>query len=828
MKGNITAPTVVWKHGIGSIESYLAITPSTETTVVKLPTLANAPVPDYASSDHWGLRPPHGNVAGRDQSIPRDAHVTYADALPDLPGLEKFEVRRTGTVACFAWENGAWSQVWETARQDFGDSVQMLPIAGDFDADGKLDLAFLPWWQLIVLDAATGEQKYACRFTEGRSYGYFGAHDLDGNGTQEFVVMADFAKHIDVLGFRDGKLTLLWQRPIELDISDPRKILRVNPDCVTDVDGDGKKEIIACGYNDRAAAAWAITVHDGMTGDVRAEWTNVFLSGVVDVDSDGAAELLATRCSGNGVPETAGAFILDYRNGHWDTAWEDATCGWQMSEKPLSLNINSGATFANRTALVRSAGDGAFAVFRRAGSTRQKSLVMSRWSESGFAPVYEARGEDIDAIAIGDSGATLARAVYADEPSAHLEVSNASVTVIESRKAPVATAPVAVAYCERSKSRYVIACGHGESIVAFRVDGKELETAWRVSGRGQSISWPQTLGPVVADLRGDGGRQVVYATQSPAGCARIVAREIEGDVVWTHDFAQIPGTPPVWNSGGAILWRAGHFTSRERQDVLVTVRRSMMHSDETALLSGVDGREIWRRNRQKNEMHNRGVGGVPFALADFNDDGLDDPATFYPSQLYTLAGNTGANITFTNTVWPQVGPNPVYFGISIARDLDRDGIAEIVMAGSQMTGAIKRDGSLLWHDAVGTSPNTFAFGDFDGNGKEEIIGIVYPDGVRCYDAMTGSVIWKLAPPTNETPTGAASADINSDGIDEAIVSAGSTLYSIGHDAKNSAGTVLWSLSFPAAIGPPAIAATDASGTASILVTGQDGQIYCVR
>jgi hypothetical protein len=32
--------------------------------------------------------------------------------------------------------------------------------------------------------------------------------------------------------------------------------------------------------------------------------------------------------------------------------------------------------------------------------------------------------------------------------------------------------------------------------------------------------------------------------------------------------------------GGIILWQAGHLTGRRTQDVLVTIRRSMMHSEK--------------------------------------------------------------------------------------------------------------------------------------------------------------------------------------------------------------------------------------------------------
>ena len=99
-------------------------------------------------------------------------------------------------------------------------------------------------------------------------------------------------------------------------------------------------------------------------------------------------------------------------------------------------------------------------------------------------------------------------------------------------------------------------------------------------GRGQNTG-AGCYGPVIADLAGDGHRQVILATAAPSGCGRLRTIDLSGEEIWHHDFTTIPGVPPVWNEGGIILWRTGHFRSHTRQDVLVTTRRSMMHSDET-------------------------------------------------------------------------------------------------------------------------------------------------------------------------------------------------------------------------------------------------------
>jgi hypothetical protein len=53
------------------------------------------------------------------------------------------------------------------------------------------------------------------------------------------------------------------------------------------------------------------------------------------------------------------------------------------------------------------------------------------------------------------------------------------------------------------------------------------------------------------------------------------------------------------------------------------------------------------------------------------------------------------------------------------------------------------------------------------------------------------------------------------------------MYCVG-SKDTTGGKVLWRIAFPSPISAPAIADVDGSGELSILVTGSDGKIYCVR
>lgn len=838
-KGSITKPRIAWKHFVGSIDTFLVVEPRKGDSATIVP----APSGQTSSEDQdarWGIAPTAGEIEGRVQPVYRTDCVTYADALPDTPGLEKLEFEsgfakptvngqwQPCTGSCFAWKDGAWAKVWETQPIDM--LFQPLPVVGDFDGDGKLEVAIVPWYELLILDAHTGQVKDRCKFTEGRSYGFFGVYDLDRDGKSEFVVQADFAKHVDVLGYRDGKLSLLWQKNIEMGFDNPRMVLNVGPDPVADVDGDGKLEVLINLYNGCGDGRRHITVHDGITGRTKADLADLYLDGIADVDGDGVPELLVTRASGSGEPEFGPISVISLKGGSTRTLWTRESAGWQKWDRPLPMYVNSASTLGRRDVLYRSVAGHASVVLREPVG-HDVRLSPASWNGKGFEERTKVTGPGLEALAIDDKGDLLARCSTAPDGRAEVKADSGQCRVLRSAPRSPATGPVVVVRDSVEKLPVVLAQGAGEEIVAFHstADGATREL-WRKPGRGQSAAWPgQVDGPVTADLRGDGHRQIIYATASPSGCGRLAAMDLKGREIWHHDFPAIPGRAPAWNVGGVILWQVGHFTDKRRQDVLVTIRRSLMHSEETLLLSGIDGKEIWHRD---HEISTRGVGGTPFAIADFDGDELDDAASLHPSIFYILDGATGKDIIAMDTTWDEVPAKPVYWGLPVAVDLANDGKPNVFFgtARASMTGLIRPDGKLAWWDAMDRSPNCLpAFGDFDGDGRTEAICVgVADDGIRCYDAATGKIEWALPMPAQGAIAGTASADLNSDGRDEALFTLGKTLYCLGASPNGHEGRLLWQLALPAPAGPPTIADVDGKGTASILVACNDGNVYCVH
>jgi hypothetical protein len=840
LAGHITSPTIAWEMPFSCMESAFLIEPSTQESSLTLPLDPVERMGSIRLESRWGLSPEVVKAGGGTQSCENTTVAAWGEIFPDHPGLEKIEFDSSfavqgasgkwspGRGRCLGWIENHWESLWETPPMD--GLFQPLPIIGDFDADGETEVAILPWRELIILNAQSGNVKSRCQFTEGRSYGFFGVSDLDSDGVLEFVVVADFAKHIDLLGYREGQVRLLWQQNIELDISNPRKILRVSPKPVGRFSRKEPRSIVTSQFDNEADQRWHVMVYQGLTGKILADLTDHYLQGIMDLDGDGLDEILTTVTRGSGIPEYGPIEIWNLIDDQPHLLWRSEDLGWQTWEPPTSSWVNTAATFGRKQALVRKFGGKTFAVLKKIVSPGETEIQVSTWTDSGFKAQLSVRGPELSGISVDPQGILLVASTPPPGVTPEIQTVDASIHLLETKRSQVSPATVAVVKnSANNKSTLVVQSGEILLLYETHGNGGPPQLSKSISGHGQSVQWPQTKGPVFADLRGDGKRQLLYATAAPTGCARMVAYCLDGTDLWFHDFPEIPGGLPVWNSGGLILWQSGFFTSRDHQDVLVTVRRSMMHSEETLLLSGRDGSEVWRRNRQ---ISNRGVGGTSFAISDFDKDGLDDCASMHPSLLYILKGSNGSDLLAMDATWESIEAKPVYFASPVVTGIGKEGIPPLFFQTSQrvITGMTQANGTLSWIDGAGVSPDRTdpTIGDFDGDGQTEIISAGFTDGTRCYEAVTGKVKWTLPFGENQTVTGSLSADLDSDGKDEAVFVVGSKLVCLSNEPNGPGGKIRWELQFPCDLGPPSYADLGGKKGATLLMAGSNGILYAVR
>ena len=73
---------------------------------------------------------------------------------------------------------------------------------------------------------------------------------------------------------------------------------------------------------------------------------------------------------------------------------------------------------------------------------------------------------------------------------------------------------------------------------------------WHRPGRGMGDG-SRWLGPVAADLDGDGGNEIIAASQDASGRALLLAYRHDGSRLWQASFGQTPGGVPVLARGMA-------------------------------------------------------------------------------------------------------------------------------------------------------------------------------------------------------------------------------------------------------------------------------------
>lgn len=876
LKGSIQNPKVHWRFYAGARETWFGVS-----LVPGSPSPLSLPVQNLNTDNRstlcreWNIEGPwyEREPGGHPIAIGPNAQAKTGRFLAGVEGLQQFEFdsafEKGGTAAdetfptygyLRVWENGGWQTRWQSEAIPL--SYIANTIVGDFDRDGATEVAAVPWYDLWVLDAATGKQEAKTRYQppgaeSGRAYGWLGAFDLDSQGNDEFIIIADFENHIDVLGWKDGQLQVIWQRLIEKGIERKKTVLRMGVDPVQDVDGDGLLEIVIGIYNEHGDETWHALVLDGMTGDVRFDFPHRYVSGVVDVDGDRACELLLTSTRGLLIPTIADLSMVSLKSGQPELRWSCSQATFQTYVKQdIPPNINTSAGTGLRTLLTGSIQEGGRPVFitSRAVSSQSNTTELTIWqcAEDGtLQPIARLQGPQLDAMqlrtAYDGKSSLLVRALQTDRQEATLVGINTRVELYYSNTTSAPLSTIVVGHLQPHDPPAVIAQCEGETIKAFRPSSNtgNIHNLWQVRGRGACTGGGHMDGApfggvVLADGDGDRNWETFIATQGEYGCARITAIGADGRERWHRDFARFPGETPVWNIGGLTIWQAGRFTHPNRDDIIVSLRRSTMHSDETFMLDGRNGNTLWHRTEGGN---GRGCGGDWLSIFDCDGDGLDDAFNAYPDAVNAMKGTSGEFLLDTTS--HQILGCTTYYGTPFVTYHFPDRNPRLVFAGCPYAlGVFDLNGHLVWRcEPPGGSPGVCeAIGDMDGDGKTELFGPGFrrnddtnDQDFHCYDLETGSLEWKLplsgscfganGGSYSGSPTGPASADIDGDGLVECIFTSANTIYAVGYDERAQGGEIRWKLDLPSTLGPVTLADTHEDGQLEILVVCADGFIY---
>ncbi|MBT5531407.1 hypothetical protein HOK31_00015, partial [Candidatus Poribacteria bacterium] len=695
----------------------------------------------------------------------------------------------------------------------------------DIDDDGQNEVVVSTWHGVLVYDIATGAEKYQTKYreTHARHYGSLGLH-TDVHGRVYILVVGDFAGHIASLAVRDGTLAPLWYEEFdpqsEQGIDRRFTINRIGPDPTGDFNGDGRAEALMNVFNESGDGKWHLLAYDLEVGERVLDVPDEFVHGHHDVDGDGTPELLTQRCTARAVATNA---VIHVRRWN-DIVWSHANSRWAVHPLAgLPLAHDTGATRGRETVVTA----GGAAVCTTAGDVeRTQGVKLSSTGEpSATWRVYGPTQMHLDAVSARDDD-ILIRVRGPHGATGELSADGRRLSVVESSiTSHGAPAPIVL---DAPDGPVVVVADTLDTVSAWRVEEEGAERLWTQPGRAMTTQAPQMLGVAAGDIDGDGVAEALVVRETRSGEAELTAYRLDGSEAWAHVVDGYGGRAPVWNEGGVTRWALGHFLHRERLDVLVAVRRSIMHSDETMVIRSDTHETVWRRDilevrapwADSQWQHTRGYGGGPMAFADLGGDGLDDIIMCYPAEYSVVDGATGEQMHVMDA-----GPLPgadgywVPSGEPLTADLDGDGDIETLWRGAGMLLAIRHGerAELMWRtDTEDGANGGGALADVDGDGRLAVGAAGFRDGFRCYDAATGGVLWRLdggASPVSNTLA------IAVDGVpgDEFVWADGASILA----ARD--GAVLWETTAPANVRH--LAPVSVSERSGLVAACENGVVY---
>lgn len=674
---------------------------------------------------------------------------------------------RPGTAASPVMDKVLW-----TARADETSSFIPTLTLGDLDGDGRHEAVVATYSGVYVFAGTTGSLRQHFTWPTGRNYGVLRLADLDGKPGLEAVILADSVReHLSVLRQGPTGFGLAWNREIEQDYPADTRELASGTQSLADFRGKGKLELALGIFNDRGDQRWHLQILDPLDGRIRADFPDLCFRGSLDLDGDGACEILAVKSKARKLPEPGDLVVITWKGGKFKLL--PGSAGAVIQEGPPRLDARTSTRAARLYepiigtgprgqvfyAALDTNGDGSteqLACFAGLPPTpawilplKEDTAIRVRMAgESGTPPPpWTTLAGGDGRLRLLDSRGRVARTF----PIGGFSRTNSLET---STRLP---SPVVADLDGDGRPEIVVTDGSARVRCLERTQtGKPpYRQRWIRSGFGRTAKLYRTSSPLCADMNRDGHPEVVVGIVGrPPTPFALQAIDAGGRVVLTWPLAARP-----------FEWAAGHFTARKELGLYVAALPGQFHSGGSFLFApGQTGLPVWTLNYAPHA----GYVGV----LDLNRDGLDDLAIQEHFTLHLVAGGTGKD---------QVDPVEVKgYQTPILADLEGRGRPEILMGGGYFeVAALKlvRKGlgralKVAWEqpfgymDLHGRMPGV---ADVDGDGKMEVLVGPVDGNLHCLDGVTGKERWSYR--INAIPTDINTADLDGDGRPEFIFGA---------------------------------------------------------
>ncbi len=846
-KGAVTAePEILGEYALtGVVTTLMADLNATSTSFQDValpdePALAGAqwtePAPLIDLRGDGVLVPPPGGP----ETLTGAVDQLVAQVLKDQPGYQSikwhdyYSEEPTGYMEMLSYEAGAEEprRVWRSTPLEPG-VYETLMLAVDANNDGQKDIALATHYHVAIWDGATGKKIMEVRPPVARNYGSFGYFFVEGNPYPQFFTIVDFQSHFDVYG-NDGKeLTVLWREDVENpNILRVRKIVRVGPDPVADINGDGRLELVFNYYDRTGDREWHVMGYDALTGEIVLDLPETFLDGIADITGDGFPEMFCKSTKGQKT-KAPGELRIYSAAGGGDPApiWRRPNSLWVTHDAPRRADLVSIGTDNRRTVMLANGpkpGLKSFFVTESAGerqTLRGFRLDEAREALPGLQLELDGvKSLQISAIADVDQDGIdeLKLECVGRDPVATAKANGRVVRLAMQETTGLTDPPIVIS---RNEGPPLVAIPTmTREYVGLTFSEGQFHEQWRLPGWGMPGATFTQIGLTSADLDGDGAREILAAGKNERGEATVQASDLAGNPLWTQAFAEFDGDPPIWNVGGLTHIFAGRFSDPQRDDVLVSVRRSIMHSDEGHMLDGATGEERWSADRVGIEAPGQGDTGYGFlgnniAAVDLNADERDEIVGVYPVDLYAFSGDGEQLMGRFLDGWGIYGQHFVH-------DFLGSGTPQILSAAPGSVALLSSEGEIIWKDGEGEKAGTtwpLALTDMDGDGAMEASGAGFEDGFRVYDGATGEVLHRMAVEKSTNRIVPAAGDLDGDGRDEVLWAVNQTLYAAG--LKDGALGIEWKKEFPALVRFPVLADITGDGLVEILVSCHNGRLY---